>query len=75
MSMFLYRVSVRFFRCVNGVILEPGMSVEVQCPNFWNPMMSASGRQAIEDAFYRRYGLSLEKAKALDFAWLKLEKI
>ena len=73
--MFLYRVSVRFFRCINGVTIEPGMSVEVQCPNFWNPLMSAAGRQAIEDAFYRRYNLSLEKARAIDPCWLKVEKI
>lgn len=73
--MSLYRVSVRLYRCVNGVRIEPGMSVEVQSSNFWNPLMTADGRKAIEEAFYRRYGLSLEEARAIDPCWLKVEKL
>ena len=71
----LYRASVKTFVIRNGVRLEPGMSVEFQCLNSFFPLMTEPGRQAIEDAFMRRYGISLRQADALNVVWIKCEQI
>lgn len=71
----LYRAEVRFFCVRNGVRLEPGMSVELQSPNVRNPIRTPEGRQAIEDAFMRRYGISIRQADALNPVWIKCEEI
>lgn len=71
----LYRAEVRSRRIVNGVRLEPGMQVEVQSPNFNNPLMTSEGRQAIEDAFMRRYGISIMRANAMSMVYLKVEQM
>lgn len=71
----LYRAEIRCRRIVNGVRLEPGMQVEFQSPNFNNPLMTSEGRQAIEDAFMRRYGISIMQANAMSVVWIKCEEI
>lgn len=71
----LYRAEVRHMRIANGVRLESGMQVEVQSPNFNNPLMTSEGRQAIEDAFMRRYGISIMQANAMSVVWIKCEQI
>ncbi|MCQ2323733.1 MAG: DUF6140 family protein [Paludibacteraceae bacterium] len=51
------------------------MSVELQSPNVRNPIRTPEGRQAIEDAFMRRYGISIRQADALNPVWIKCEEI
>ena len=48
----------------NGIIIEPGMSVEVVTQSFSNPV-SNNGGQAVVDAFMRIYGIDIKKAGAL----------
>jgi len=71
----LYRAEVKHFCVRNGIRLEPGMSVEFQCPNMHHPLWTEEGRQAIEDAFMRRYGISIRRADALNYLWIKCEAI
>lgn len=70
-----YRASIKRRVVRNGIIFEPGMSVEFQCPNFHEPFYTADGAQAIEDAFMRRYGFSLRTSDLLNPLWIKCEQL
>lgn len=58
----------------NGIIIEPGMSVEVVTQSFSNPV-SNNGGQAVADAFMRIYGIDIKKAGALNTAYLDIQQI
>lgn len=58
----------------NGIIIEPGMSVEVVTQSFSNPV-SNNGGQAVVDAFMRIYGIDIKKAGALSTAYLDVKQL
>ena len=58
----------------NGIIIEPGMSVEVVTSSFSTPV-STNGGQAVVDAFMRIYGVDIKKAGALNTVWLDVKQI
>ena len=58
----------------NGIIIEPGMSVEVVTQSFSNPV-SNNGGQAVADAFMRIYGIDIKKAGVLSTAYLDVKQI
>ena len=58
----------------NGIIIEPGMSVEVVTQTFSNPV-STNGGQAVVDAFMRIYGVDIKKAGALSTVYLDVKQI
>lgn len=58
----------------NGIIIEPGMSVEVVTQSFSNPV-SNNGGQAVADAFMRIYGIDIKKAGGLSTAYLDVKQI
>ena len=58
----------------NGIIIEPGMSVEVVTQTFSNPV-STNGGQAVVDAFMRIYGLDIKKAGALSTVYLDVKQL
>ena len=56
----------------NGIIIEPGMSVEVVTQSFSNPV-SNNGGQAVADAFMRIYGIDIKKAGVLSTAYMDVK--
>ena len=58
----------------NGIIIEPGMSVEVVTQSFSNPV-SNNGGQAVADAFMRIYGIDIKKAGCLSMAYLNVDRV
>ena len=58
----------------NGIIIEPGMSVEVVTQSFCNPV-SNNGGQAVADAFMRIYGVDIKKAGMLSTVYLDVKQI
>ena len=68
--MALFKVTTRARKLTNGILIEPGMSVEVATVSAINPI-TANGGQAVADAFMRVYGIDLKKAGALNSAYLE----
>ena len=58
----------------NGIIIEPGMSVEIVTQSFSNPV-SNNGGQAVADAFMRIYGIDFKKAGFLSMAYLNVDRV
>lgn len=58
----------------NGIIIEPGMSVEIVTQTFSNPV-STNGGQAVADAFMRIYGINIKKAGALNTVYLDVKQL
>lgn len=69
----LYRITTRCRTYTNGVLVEPGMSVEVVSKSLSNPVLGDSN--AVAAAFMRVYGLDLKKAGALNTMYLSTERI
>lgn len=58
----------------NGIIIEPGMRVEVVTQSMSNPV-TTNGGQVVADAFYRIYGIDIKKAGALNMVYLDVERV
>lgn len=69
-----YKISVKRLKNVNGVRIEPGMSVEVVTSSFCNPV-STNGGELVSQAFMRIYGVDVKRAGALNMADLNVEQI
>ena len=76
--MALFLVSVRRRANVNGVILEPGMSVQVSLSGWsssWaNPLTSNGGREVIA-TFMRIYGIDVTAAVRSYNTYFDVERI
>ena len=69
-----FRITTKQRKMSNGIIIEPGMSVEVVTSTFSNPV-STNGGQAVVDAFMRIYGVDIKKAGALSTVYLDVKQI
>lgn len=69
-----FKITTKQRKMSNGIIIEPGMSVEVVTSSFSNPV-STNGGQAVADAFMRIYGVDIKKAGALNTVWLDVKQI
>ena len=69
-----FRITTKTRRVTNGIIIEPGMSVEVVTQSFCNPV-SNNGGQAVADAFMRIYGIDIKKAGVLSTTYLNVERV
>lgn len=69
-----FRITVRQRKNCNGILLEPGMSVEVVTQTFSNPV-TTNGGQLVADAFMRIYGIDMKRANALSTVFLNVEQI
>lgn len=69
-----FKITTKQRKMSNGIIIEPGMSVEVITSSFSNPV-STNGGQAVVDAFMRIYGVDIKKAGALNTVWLDVKQI
>lgn len=72
--MALFRITVKQKVRINGIVLDPGMSVEVVSQSYNDPVHT-NGGQSVADAFMRIYGVDIKKAGALNGIYLKIDKI
>ena len=72
--MALFRITVKHKVRTNGIVLDPGMSVEVVTQSMSNPV-STNGGTVVADAFMRIYGVDIKKAGALNNVYLDVKKI
>lgn len=69
-----FRITTKTRKVTNGIIIEPGMSVEVITQSFCNPV-SNNGGQAVADAFMRIFGIDIKKAGVLSTSYLDVQRI
>ena len=72
--MALFRITVKQKVRTNGIILDPGMSVDVSTQSYNDPVHT-NGGQVVADAFMRIYGVDIKKAEALNDVYLEVDKI
>ena len=72
--MALFRITVKQKVRTNGIVFDPGMSVEVVTQSMSNPV-STNGGQTVVDAFMRIYGVDIKKAGALNMIYLNVERL
>lgn len=69
-----FRITTKNRKNVNGIRIEPGMSVEVVTQSMSNPVVT-NGGQVVADAFMRIYGIDLRRANALNTVYLDIQRI
>ena len=70
----IFQITTKNRRNVNGILIEPGMTVQVISQSFSNPVVT-NGGQAVVDAFMRVYGIDIKKAGVLNTADLEVVKV
>ena len=68
-----FRITTKNRKNVNGIRIEPGMSVEVVTQSMSNPVIT-NGGQSVIDAFYSIYGIDIKKAGCLNMIDLSVER-
>ena len=61
--MAMFQITTRNRRQLNGILIEPGMSVQVVTRDMSNPV-TTNGGKAVIDAFMRLYGSTSKKPAA-----------
>ena len=69
-----FRITTRHVKNVNGIRIEPGMSVEVVTQSMSNPV-TTNGGQPVIDAFMRIYGIDIKKAGCLSMVELDVRQM
>ena len=69
-----YRITTRQRTQLNGIRIEPGMSVDVVTSGFSDPLL-VDGGQAVVDAFSRIYGIDIRKAGVCSRVFLDVKQI
>ena len=72
--MALFRITVKQKVRTNGIVLDPGMQVEVVTQSYSDPV-HMNGGQVVADAFMRIYGVDIKKAGALNGIYLDVKRI
>jgi hypothetical protein len=72
--MALFRITVKQKVRTNGIVLDPGMQVEVVTQSYSDPVHT-NGGQVVADAFMRIYGVDIKKAGALNGIYLDVKQI
>lgn len=70
----VFRVTTKARKQTSGILIEPGMSVQVVTQSFNNPVCTNGGQEVV-DAFMRMYGIDVKKAGVLSTAWLDVERV
>ena len=73
-TMALFRITVKQKVRTNGIVLDPGMQVEVVTQSYSDPVHT-NGGQVVADAFMRIYGVDIKKAGALNGIYLDVKQI
>lgn len=66
-------ITTKHVKNVNGIRIEPGISVEVVTQSMSNPVIT-NGGQAVIDAFMRIYGIDIKKAGYLNMVELEVKQ-
>lgn len=72
--MAMFQITTKNRKQVNGIRIEPGMTVQVVSQSMSNPV-TTNGGQSVIDAFYRIYGIDIKKAGCLNMVELRVDKI
>lgn len=72
--MAMFQITTKNRKQVNGIRIEPGMTVQVVSQSMSNPVIT-NGGQPVIDAFYRIYGIDIKKAGCLNMVDLKVDRI
>lgn len=72
--MAMFQITTKNRKQVNGIRVEPGMTVQVVSQSMSNPVIT-NGGQSVIDAFYRIYGIDIKKAGCLNMVELKVDRI
>lgn len=72
--MAMFQITTRNRRQLNGILIEPVMSVQVVTRDMSNPV-TTNGGKAVIDAFMRLYGIDIKKAGCLNTVDLLVERI
>ncbi len=69
-----FKITTKQRTQLNGIRIEPGMSVEVVTRDFVNPLL-VNGGQVVVDAFRRIYGIDIKKAGVCSPVYLDVIQI
>ena len=72
--MAMFQITTKSRKQVNGIRIEPGMSVQVVTQSMSNPVIT-NGGQPVIDAFMRIYGIDIKKAGCLNMVELEVKLI
>ena len=72
--MAIFQITTKNRKQINGIRIEPGMSVQVVTQSMSNPVIT-NGGQPVIDAFYRIYGIDIKKAGCLNMVELDVRQI
>lgn len=70
----IFKITTKHRRQCNGILIEPGMTVQVVSQSFSNPVVT-NGGQPVVDAFMRVYGIDIKKAGCLNTCDLEVMKV
>lgn len=72
--MTMFQITKKHRKQVNGIRIEPGMSVQVVTHSMSNPVVT-NGGQLVIDAFCRIYGIDIKKAGCLNMVDLDVKRM
>lgn len=72
--MAMFQITTKNRKQVNGIRIEPGMTVQVVTQSMSNPV-TTNGGQPVIDAFLRLYGIDIKKAGCLNMVDLEVKRI
>ena len=70
----IFQITTKNRKQVNGIRIEPGMTVQVVTQSMSNPI-TTNGGQAVIDAFLRTYSVNIKEAGCLNMSDLELKQI
>lgn len=71
--MAMFQITTKNRKQVNGIRIEPGMTVQVVTQSMSNPV-TTNGGQPVIDAFLRLYGIDIKKAGCLNMVDLEVKQ-
>ena len=71
--MAMFQMTTKNRKQVNGIRIEPGMTVQVVTQSMSNPV-TTNGGQPVIDAFLRLYGIDIKKAGCLNMVDLEVKQ-
>ncbi|MCR5076765.1 MAG: DUF6140 family protein [Prevotella sp.] len=72
--MALFRITVKMSKHAEGMVIEPGMSVQL-ATMLPNVLSNDREREKVNNLFINNFGVDLKKMGALGPAYLKVEKV
>jgi hypothetical protein len=70
----IFQITTKKRKHVNGIHIEPGMTVQVVTQSMSNPI-TTNGGQIVIDAFIRIYNINIKEAGCLNMSDLELKQV